>query len=127
MPTATLEPTRTSPPTRTPVPTDTATPVATATLGDPIIVYYFNLEQKGQFGCGEALWWARTKQEKTDNIVHDITYALQRLFSYHGEYFGDLYNPYGASTFAVGYIETIDRNEFSVNITGTYVKSKDFL
>jgi hypothetical protein len=125
VPTETLEPTRTPPPTRTSAPTATFTLTVPPTVDNPILVYYFNLDVAGRYGCGEALYYVYTKQARSDNIKNDIIYALQRLFSFHGEYFGELYNPYGASNFAIGDVETTEEQSFIVYLTGTYVPSDD--
>jgi len=125
VPTVTSEPTRTPPPTRTVPPTNTLAPTVPPKPENPIIVYYFNLKEAGRWGCGEAMYWVNTTKERGDSLENDIIYALQRLFSYHGEYFGTLYNPYGPSTFAIGGVDTTDDRAVIVNLTGTYVPTKD--
>lgn len=148
-PTFTPVPSPTAPPTNTPLPTLTPTatvdplsllPTATATFLFPtsppvitpspkpeeaILLYYFNLKVKGRFGCGEDLWWVNTGIYKSYDTPADIRTALTRLFSYHGEYWGNLYNPYGPSTFEVRDVKQTGEFKVEVYLGGTYVSTKD--
>ncbi len=130
-PTAALQPTATSAAEVTPVagalePTATVMPTipaaVTPTLApeEAIKVYYFSLEEKGPYGCGEAMYWVKTSQPISGNLESDISYALRSLFNYHQEYFGTLYNPYAPSQFAVGSVEANSDGTVVVNLTGTY-------
>jgi hypothetical protein len=138
-------------PTNTPVPTPTMTPEPTTETGDAgttpaaaqptpaaavsptlspdesIKVFYFNIEESGRYGCGEAMYWVKSSQPITSNLTNNITYGLRMLFNYHQPYFGELYNAYGASNnqFAVGYIEYLDDGGVNVYLTGTYENSGD--
>ena len=107
-------------------PTAGGVPTATLSPDEAIKVYYFDLDEAGRFGCGEAMYWVKSSQRITDSIPDNISYALRFLFSYHQPYFGTLYNPYGASDnqFAVGRIEAIDEGVYAVYLTGTYERSE---
>jgi hypothetical protein len=151
LPTPTPAPTNTPLPTQTPLPTDTPlpsptfTPEATATQPPPaaptqppapptteatltteqaILVYYVNKDEKGPFGCGEALWYVKTRQPKSSSVVNDIRYALTTILSYHSEMIGILYNPGYASNLAVSDV-TLNGDSVLVALTGTYEHTKD--
>jgi Sporulation and spore germination len=87
-------------------------------------VYYINKEEPGRFGCGEALWYIKTKQPKTSAVSSDIQYALNTILSYHSETIGTLYNPGYASNLAVSNVE-VSGNGVVVSLTGTYNRTKD--
>lgn len=141
-----LPATATPPPTDTPLPSPTFTLAPTATLlfvvdspiptqppqatvtvdyHNAILVYFFNLDVKGPYGCGEQLMWINTGRAKSGNTEVDLAYALRWLFSYHNEKIGKLYNPGWKSTFAVGWIKVDKDYTINVNITGTYVPTKN--
>ena len=151
LPTATSTPTNTPLPTQTPLPTDTPAPSptftqeptvtptppalpttppmpptaeATLTTEQAILVYYINKEESGPFGCGEELWYIKTKQPKTSSIANDIRYALNTILSYHSETIGSLYNPGYASILAVSNVE-LGSNGVVVSLSGTYNRTKD--
>jgi len=150
-PTATPSPTFTPLPTDTPIPTDTPEPTATftpeptptATIPAPtqapatptiertlsadeaILVYYINKNEKGPFGCGEALWYIKTKQPKTGVVVNDVRFALSTILSYHSETIGSLYHPGYAANLAVSQVEFKDNGTIVVYLTGTWTKTKD--
>jgi hypothetical protein len=100
-------------------------PTATLAPDEAIKVYYFKLDEAGRFGCGEAMYWVKSSQRITESMADNISYGLRFLFSYHQPYFGELYNPYGASDnqFAVGSIEFIDETSVNVYLTGYYNRS----
>jgi hypothetical protein len=124
-PTFTPEPTATQPPTAMPtVLPQPPTVEATLTTEQAILVYYINQDENGPFGCGEALWYIKTKQPKTSSIANDIRYALNTILSYHSETIGSLYNPGYASTLAVSNVE-LTGNGVVVSLTGTYNRTKD--
>lgn len=113
--------------TATSAPTAPSTfPTATLSADEAIKVYYFNLDEVGRFGCGEAMYWVKSSQPITSNTANNISYALRFLFSYHQPYFGELYNPYGASEnqFAVGNIEVLPEGAVNVFLTGSYTRSE---
>jgi hypothetical protein len=144
-PTNTPLPTQTPRPTDTPLPSPTFTPEATATQPPPaapteppapptseatltteqaILVYYINKDEKGPFGCGEALWYIKTRQPKSSSVVNDIRYALTTILSYHSEMIGTLYNPGYASNLAVSDV-TVNGDSVLVSLTGNYERTKD--
>lgn len=144
LPTVTPAPTQTPLPTATPMPSPTFTPEPTATqppatptavplpptaeatlsADQAILVYYINKNESGPYGCGEALWYIKTKQPKTSNAVNDIRYALNTILTYHSETIGSLYNPGYASNLAVSNVTFLE-NGVIVSLTGTYTRTKD--
>jgi hypothetical protein len=150
LPTATPAPTVTPAPTQTPLPTETpppsptftqapsATPPpasptapakpptseATLTTEQAILVYYINKDENGPFGCGEALWYIKTRQPKTTVVANDIRVALNTILSYHSETIGSLYNPGYASSLGVNNVE-VNSNGVVVSLSGTYNRTKD--
>ncbi|MBN1538141.1 MAG: hypothetical protein JW908_15495 [Anaerolineales bacterium] len=124
-PTATY--TFTPPPTIPPQPTNTValpTPSATASGDDAIYFYVLKLESKNLKKCGgETPIAINTGIYRTNDVEYDVKIALQRLFSYHGEYFGELYNPIGRSNFSVGGVSLDSSGAIIVDIGGEYVKS----
>lgn len=129
-PTFTPEPTATQPPATpvTPV-TPTAPPApptseATLTTEQAILVYYINKDENGPFGCGEALWYIKTRQPKSSSVENDIRYALTTILSYHSEMIGTLYNPGYASNLAVNNV-MVSGDSLVVSLTGTYERTKD--
>lgn len=132
-PTDTPEPTLTftqPPPTDTPLPPPTEAPTIppqpTATLSkdQAVLVYYINKNEKGQFGCGEALWYVKTHFPKTGNIMVDVTNALKIILTYHSDTIGTLYNPGYASNLTVKNVD-FNSGQIKVFLTGEYVKTKD--
>jgi Sporulation and spore germination len=124
-PTFTLAPTTTPPPPAAPTsPPKPPTAEATLTTEQAILVYYINKDENGPFGCGEALWYIKTKQPKTSLPANDIRYALTTILSYHSETIGTLYNPGYASNLAVNNVE-MKENGVVVSLTGTYNRTKD--
>jgi len=123
-PTFTLEPTVTQPPATPTVLPQPPTAEATLSADQAILVYYINKNETGPYGCGEALWYIKTKQPKTSNVTNDIRYALNTILTYHSETIGALYNPGYASNLAVGNINFLE-NGVIVSLTGTYNRTKD--
>lgn len=136
-PTATFTPPPTAtetplpPPTFTPLPPTLelpptiAIPSATPDKDHAILVYYINKEQKGPYGCNEALWYLNTGQAKSDNLEADIAYALRTMLNYHNQRIGILYNPGYASNLAVSSVKVQGDGSVVVNLTGTYVRTDD--
>ncbi len=124
-PTATY--TFTPPPTLPVIPTDTLVPPSpspTAGGSDAIYFYVLALENKNVKICGgETPVAINTGIYRTNDSEHDVATALQRLFSYKGEYFGELYNPIGRSNFSVGSVEFDSAGALQVNLGGEYVKT----
>ncbi len=124
-PTATTEPTekptKASAPEASPPP---AKPVATLTKEEAVLVYYINKDEKGTFGCGEALWYVKTKMRKTGDVAIDVKAALSTILSFHSQNFGTLYNPGYASSISVNNVE-FDSGTVTVYLTGDYVPTKD--
>ncbi len=118
--------TQTIPPTPA-QPTPAAAVSPTLSPDEAIKVFYFNIEESGRYGCGEAMYWVKSTQPITSNLSNNITYGLRMLFNYHQPYFGELYNAYGASDnqFAVGRIEYLEDGGVNVYLTGTYENSGD--
>ena len=123
-PTFTLEPTATLPPASPTAPPQPPTAEATLTTEQAILVYYINKGENGPFGCGEALWYIKTKQPKTSLLTNDIRFALTTILSYHSEMIGTLYNPGYASNLAVNNVEA-SGNGVVVSLSGTYNRTKD--
>ncbi|MCZ7554158.1 MAG: GerMN domain-containing protein [Anaerolineales bacterium] len=144
-PTETPLPSPTPPPTNTPEPTTTFTqppptdtlpppptgpppapaqPTATLSVDQAVLVYYINKNEKGPFGCGEALWYIKTHFPKTGNIPVDVTNALKTILTYHSDTIGILYHPGYASNLAVKNVE-LNGGEIKVYLSGEYVKTKD--
>ena len=115
------------PPTSTPIPFTPPPPLPTATIAlkDQIRVYYIDIENNGQFGCNEAIVWFGIGVKRSEDVVADIKLALYRLLTYYQPYFGNFYHAGYASQLAVGDV-SIDANRTAfVNITGTYVPTKE--
>ena len=87
-------------------------------------MYYINKNEKGPYGCGEALWYIKTQFPKTGNIPLDVSNALRTILSYHSETIGTLHNPGYASNLAVSEVQ-LDGGDVQVFLTGEYVKTKD--
>ena len=151
-PTATLEPTNTPiPPSNTPLPTNTAVPTATFTQvptespteapptmvptplkptatpnkDEAILVFYINKDEKGPYGCNEALWWLNTGMPKSGNLVNDITYALNTILGYHNPTIGILHNPGFASNLSVGGVMLQSDGTVIINLSGVYNSTDD--
>jgi hypothetical protein len=126
VPTITETPLPTKPP--APVPTNPPPPPSgpTATLSkeEAVLVYYINLNEKGPFGCGEALWYVKTHIRKTGDIPTDVRVALSTILSFHNDKFGILYNPGYASNISVSSVE-FENGKVTVYLTGTYQRTKD--
>lgn len=123
----TITPTFTPPPTLPPpLPTDTEIPPlpsATASGEEAIYFYVLQLENKNLKVCGgETPIAINTGIARTHDAEIDVKVALQRLFSYKMEYFGELYNPVFRSNFSVNGVTRQDGG-ISVDIGGNYVKS----
>ena len=132
-PTATATTAVTQPVSSGPAPTSAvATPVSSAPTLDPkdsLKVFYFNLDETGRYGCGEAMYWVQSTQRIGPNMADNITEALRMLLIYHQPYFGELYNPYGASDnqFAVNTVEILPEGGANVFLTGTYDPPEELL
>ncbi|MFC2053706.1 GerMN domain-containing protein [Chloroflexota bacterium] len=111
----------------TPTLTATNTQIPTATPGekDAILLYYFNLEDSGRYGCGEALYWLNTGIRKSGSYEQDIQYAMYRQLAYRGRELGVLYNPGYASTLSVSSVEFLPDGTAVVNLSGSYVPGDD--
>ena len=126
VPTATVTPIPTEPPTLAPTqpPPPPSGPTATLSKEEAVLVYYINKDEKGQFGCGEALWYVKTHIRKTGDIPTDVKVALNTILNYHSEKIGILYNPGYASSISVNSVE-YDSGKVTVYLTGDYVRTKD--
>ena len=89
-----------------------------------MLVYYINKNEKGTYGCGEALWYLKTNFPKTGNVPIDVTNALRTILTYHSETIGTLHHPGWASNLAVNNVE-LEGGNIKVFLTGEYVKTKD--
>jgi hypothetical protein len=123
-PTFTLAPTNTPPPPPPTAPPTPAQPTATLSVEQAVLVYYINKNEKGPYGCGEALWYIKTNFPKTGNTPIDVTNALRTILSYHSETIGNLHHPGWASNLAVNNVEQ-NGGDIKVFLTGEYVKTKD--
>jgi hypothetical protein len=125
-PTATF--TFTPPPTLVPKVTDTVvppSPSATAGGSEAIYFYVLKLENKNLKVCGgETPIAINTGIARTHDSEYDVKIALQRLFSYKMEYFGDLYNPIFRSSFSVSGVSRDSSGTLNVELGGAYVKSE---
>ncbi|MEN6298635.1 MAG: hypothetical protein ABFD51_01790 [Anaerolineaceae bacterium] len=117
----------TPPPTIPPQPTNTVvppSPSATASGSEAIYFYVLQLENKNLKVCGgETPVAINTGIARTHDVEHDVKVALQRLFSYKMEYFGELYNPVFRSNFSVSGVSQQQGGGVNVDIGGEYVKS----
>ena len=132
--TATQIPTMQS--TDTPLPTEalatiTSTPEPTATnqplaFNDAIWVYYIELDTGGPDGCGDTAVPVSIGLPRTGNVAQDVETALRNLLSYKRPDFGPLYNPIYLSNITLNSVTFNESTAFlNVNMTGTYVRSKD--
>ena len=139
-PTATLAPTNTPLPsptfTETTIPTPTITllptvtpaptvPTPTPDAKNAILLYYINKNERGTYGCNEALWYINTGLARTTNTTADVTYAIRRIISYHGETIGILYNAGYASSLAIGEVIVEPEGPVYIYLTGTWTRTKD--
>ena len=126
----TIQPTDTPAPTELPA-TDTITTEPTATnqplaFKDAIWVYYIELDTGGPDGCGDTAVPVSIGLPRTGNVVQDVEAALRNLLSYKRPDFGPLYNPIYLSNITLNSVTFNDSTGIlNVNMTGTYVRSKD--
>lgn len=140
-PTATILPTETLTPTAsrtaTAALTDTPTPSETATsyptrisfgnLPKPVpnsVRLYFIQKETGGPICGNDLISVGTDIPRTGRIAQDVKAALTRLFSYHSEYMGDLYNPSHRTDFKVKKV-TLSGGVLDIKLAGSFDNLKD--
>jgi hypothetical protein len=65
----------------------------TSTPAPPLIVYYLVLlDSGGPMKCGDSLYPVSTGKYRSDDIVRDVTAAMNGLFGNHDQYTGELYN-----------------------------------
>lgn len=126
----TAQPTDTPAPTAMPA-TDTSTPEPTVTnqplaFKDAIWVYYIELGTGGPDGCGDTAVPVSIGLPRTGNVAQDVEAALRNLLSYKRPDFGPLYNPIYLSNITLNSVTYNDSTGIlNVNMTGTYVRSKD--
>lgn len=137
-----VPPTATPAPTETPLPTPvppTATPAATLPPELSILVYYIQKDgaaptpvkkqkqqKESKQSCSDdTMMWVNTGLARTGDLETDISSALGKLFEYHGQYMGTLYNPVYASTFGVTSVKAKDGGLVVIQLSGSYVKSDD--
>lgn len=146
VPTNTMVPTNTPVPTETPlpptpsftetlVPTPTSSPIpftppppmptATIPYDQQIKIYYMYLDDRGQYGCNEAVRWVAIGSKYTEDVPADIKLALYRLLTYYQPYWGELYHAGYASHLAVGEVSVDASRTAHVNLTGEYVPTND--
>jgi len=129
LPTAT--PTETASPTSTEIPLPSATPTdtpppPTPSGDDAIYIYYIKLGGGGGVGCGDSLVALNTGIWRTGDVTRDVRVALERLFSYHSETWGTLYNPLWRSSIGVADIGFHEGSgELTVYLSGVYGRSGD--
>lgn len=113
------------PPTATMTPEPTVTPQPVA-FRDAIWVYYIDLDTGGPDGCGDTAVPVSIGLPRTGNVAQDVEAALRNLFSYKRPDFGPLYNPIYLSNITLNSVTFNDSTGIlNVNMTGTYVHSKD--
>ncbi len=120
-PTATNTPIPTNTPTLTPTNTITPTPV-NVTYQNGILIYFIHPNTGGPVGCGDSLVPLTIGYVKSDDVVNDLTIALNALFS-AGHYSGALVNLTYTSNL---HVDRIEFNKFSglarVFLSGSFTK-----
>lgn len=130
-PTATLEPTITF----TPLPTDTPTFTPSATLaaggaqipmasGSTVSMYYIRTVPGETKGCSGTAVAVSSGVTKSGDIARDVEAALNVLFSYHEEFYGELYNPLYKSSLRVADVK-FSNGLITVQLRGTYKRTSD--
>jgi len=100
-------------------------PSPTIPLDEQIRIYYMYLDEKGPYGCNEAVRWVGVGQKRSEDVPADIKLALYRLLTYYQPYWGELYHAGYASRLAVGDV-SIDANRTAfVNLTGEYIPTNE--
>jgi hypothetical protein len=131
-PTNTPEPTATETP--VPSPTDTLPPPPTPTQvlptstpygQKPIYIYFIQKNTGGNVGCGDSLVPVHTNVSTTDDMIVNVKLALQQLFFYHVEMFGNLYNPLYLSSISVSSVDYAASGQVDVELSGTFGKTGD--
>lgn len=133
--TATNIPTEVPTDTATAVPTETAAPSSTPTEtvppptpsgDDAIYIYYVQKDTGGPVACGDSVIMVNTGLYRTGDVEQDVATALSQLFSYHRDYWGELYNSLWKSNMAVTSVEyTPAQSKVSIQLDGTYVRTGD--
>jgi len=126
-PTPTFTETLMPSPTSSPIPftPPTLAPTATVDPNEAIRIYYVYFEEEDEAACNGEYRWVSIGVKRSEDVVGDLKLALYRLLTYYQPYWGQLYHAGYASQLAVGSVE-IDANRTAfVNLTGTYVPTKN--
>lgn len=76
--------------------------------------------------CGDSVIMVNTGLYRTGDVEQDVATALSQLFSYHRDYWGELYNSLWKSNMAVTSVEyTPAQSKVSIQLDGTYVRTGD--
>jgi hypothetical protein len=118
-------------PTATPTLTPTVTLAPTqagsvlpAAAGNTMWIYFIRLDSGGTVGCGDSAVAVGSGVPQTGDISKDVEAALEVLFSYRDEYYGELYNPLFRSNIRVDSV-SFREGLITVNLRGTYKQSGD--
>jgi len=86
-------------------------------------VYYILPKGKPR-DCDYDLVWLNTGIPRSGSLEHDVSVALQRLFSGHSYEFGDMRNALADSMLSVNSVTVIGET-LTVNVGGQYNSIKD--
>jgi hypothetical protein len=96
-----------------------------AARADMVNIYFVQLNA-GIGACGDRLIAISSGEPITGNIARDVAAGLRKLFSYRQKYYGELYNPQGASRLRVEDVDfEKDTGLIDVYISGTYNRPED--
>ncbi|HEY61170.1 MAG TPA: hypothetical protein G4N95_00815 [Anaerolineae bacterium] len=118
-PTFTPVPTHTTTPSATPshTPTDTLTPTMSGYIpSNSIFIYFIHPNTGGPVGCGDSLVPLTIGHTRSDDVIQDLTIALNALFS-AGQYSGALINVTYISNL---HVDNIDFDKYS-GVAGIYM------
>ncbi|MFM8321485.1 MAG: hypothetical protein ACKOC5_11275, partial [Chloroflexota bacterium] len=103
-------------------PTQPPAPAAAVTVSpeNAIRVYYIYKEEKGQFGCGEAIRYVLTKQARSSSLAGDIRYAISVMLTLHEPNFGQLYHGGYAANLAVADVTVNADGSIKVALSGEW-------
>ncbi len=118
--------------TDTPVPTETSTASPTAAFfllpaaREGTVNIYFIQLNSGIGACGDRLIAIGSGEPVTGKTARDVTAGLNKLFSYRKMYYGELYNPQGASRFRVDDVSfDKKKGEIVVYLRGSFNRPED--
>jgi len=124
-PTLTAIPTQTTTPTSTPtdIPTNTPTPTVSGYIpSNSIFIYFIHLDTGGPVGCGDSLVPLTIGHVRSDDVIQDMTIALNALFS-ASQYSGALINTTYISNLHVNNIDFEKSSGIAtIYMTGSFTK-----